>query len=405
MTMNDAPSFLPRSLRTRLVGWRRDLHMLREGLAGRHPPPVTLRQRRQASSASAELGRTLRVARVVRETPDAVTLILADPSGAPFQFEAGQFLTLLLPLAPGGELLRRAYSASSSPLDGQTIAITSKRVAQGKVSNYLNDAAQPGMLIKVLGPSGNFTPLPRSDKRRHVVLIGGGSGITPLMSIAETVLRVEPSSRVSMIYGNRGLADIIFFRRLDALCQQHAPRLHLRHVLSQPPPDFTGGVGMLDEAVLSRELSALPEATEAREFYLCGPEPMMAAARSLLLKNGVAAANIFEERFATLRYSDEVKPTAPQPMELVQRGAPAKKLTVAAGETLLEAGLRVGMTMPFSCAMGGCGACKGRLIEGQVSMPEPNCLTTAERQAGYVLCCVARPHSPVRVELPSADRA
>lgn len=410
---NDWPTWLPRSLRVRLTGWGRDLHMLREGLAGRQPYPVELRPRKSRAAAqnvAALAPRTLRVKAVVRETAAAVTLHLTDDSGAQLAFEAGQFLTLLLPLGPNGELVRRAYSVSSPAPDrdgqggntlGATIAITSKRVTGGRVSNYLNDEARAGMAIQVLGPSGNFTPLPHAEKRRHVVLLGGGSGITPLMSIAETLLRVESASRVSLIYGNRSRQDIIFFDRLAALAARHADRFVVRHVLSEPTADLACGVGLLDETVLDAELAGLDFSVELpREYYVCGPEPMMAAARSLLKTRGVDPRQIFEERFATLRYSDEKPNLAAQTLELRRGGQGPRSLTVLAGETLLDAGLRDGAGLPFSCAMGGCGACKGRLVRGDVVMPEPNCLTAAERQAGYILCCVARPMSPVTVEVP-----
>jgi ring-1,2-phenylacetyl-CoA epoxidase subunit PaaE len=420
MNGSSITQFLPRALRQRLAGWERDLHMLKEGLAGRQPTPVELRPRRNRSaagagavsgigtsattSATALKPRTLRVCEVVRETSDAVTLHLVDPSGAPFAFEAGQFLTLLLPLSGDGSLERRAYSACSSPLDGARIAITSKRVTGGKVSNYLNDQATAGLLIQVLGPSGNFTPQPREGKRRRIVLIGGGSGITPLMSIAETVLRVEAESQVALIYGNRSLADIIFHRRLDALADRHTDRLTVRHVLSTPHENFTGGIGLLDEPRLEKELVALPQAELRSEYYLCGPEPMMTAARVVLLRQGIAAHHIFEERFATPRYEGEEN-SAPQTLELRQAGLSPRRLTVAAGETLLEAGLRAGAALPFSCALGGCGACKGRLVDGDVAMQEPNCLTQKERAQGYVLCCVARPRSAVTIEIPDASDA
>jgi len=398
------------ALRGRLAGWRRDLRMLVDGLAGRHPAPLEFRESSGTAPpvrALAQEGslspRTLRVAEVVRETADAVTLWLVDPSprpgGVPLVFEAGQFLTLLLPVGDG-QLLRRAYSASSSPLGGCRIAVTCKRVPGGKGSSYLHDHVVAGALLQVLGPSGSFTPRPHPDRRRHLVLIGGGSGITPLVSILETVLAVEPSSRVSLIYGNRGEADIIFYKRLRALAGAHAGRLTVRHVLREPPSGWRGGVGILDEEVLSRELSALPAAAELpAEYWLCGPEPMMAAARALLLREGAAPDSIHEERFASLHYTDDAPSAMPQVLTLRLPEARTQSVVVRPGETLLEAGLREGVAMPFSCAVGGCGACKGRLVAGQVMMPEPNCLTAAERQAGAVLCCVARPRTAVTVEV------
>jgi ferredoxin-NADP reductase len=344
------------------------------------------------------------VVEVRRETADAVTLLLADPSGAAIHFEAGQFLTLLVPLpGPAGASsppLRRAYSACSSPLDGSTIAITSKRVAGGRVSNYLNDLAAPGMLLSTLGPSGHFTPRPHPQQQRQLVLIGGGSGITPLLSILQTVLAVERSSQVVLFYGNRRRQDIIFYDRLEELARSEPERLWVRHVLSEPPPDLDCGHGLLDEAVLTAELDRLPAAGSLRrEFYLCGPAPMLAAAQAVLHRRSVPKGTIYEERFASLRPASETASPLPQPLRLRLGDGPPQTLTVGPNQTLLEAGLKGGAAMPFSCTLGGCGACKGRLTEGEVTMEEPNCLSESERAAGYILCCIARPRSPVAVEL------
>lgn len=399
---------LASALRSRVDGLRRDLRVVADGLRGRHPAPVLVRPLRPGVAAISSLQpRLLRVVELIRETDDAVTLVLADPAGVPFSFEAGQFLTLIVAPDGDGKLVRRAYSASSCSLDNATIAITSKRVPGGKVSNYLNDRAAVGMLIQALGPSGSFTPLLRPEKRRHLVLIGGGSGITPLMSILQSALRVETGTRISLLYGNRRAADIIFSRRLDELAAASPERLRVRHVLSEPHAGWTGGAGLLDEATVSRELQSLPElaaaADLATEYYLCGPEPMMLAARAALLSRGVSASCIHEERFATLRYAESQAqaPSTPQRFELRLATGSARPLTVQPGETLLDAGLAAGAPMPFSCAVGGCGACKGRLVEGEVSMPEPNCLTTSEREKGYVLCCIARPRTAVTVEMGS----
>jgi len=418
--------------------------MFVDGLAGVPQPTFSVRQPRQAdrqraqSQAAAKttlapsaLGllkpRPLVVRQVLRETDSAVTLVLADPAGARLEFAAGQFFTLLVPCDPaGGPPLRRAYSACTSPLDadGQpatTVAITCKRVAGGIVSNYINDRVAVGDVLSVLGPSGHFTPHPSADKRRHLVLIGGGSGITPLLSILRATLHSEPESRITLIYGNRSAADILFHSLLEQLAAQHAERLQLRLVLDEPPPAWTGGQGLLDARNLQielRALSLLPSTAGEgsalpREYYLCGPAPMMTAARLVLQDAGVADAQIWEERFASLHDPVTVggAATTPVAMQLKLRrlgaagGSQAAvsdhALVVKPGETLLEAGLAAGVAMPFSCAMGGCGACKGRLTQGEVVMSEPNCLSSAERAAGCVLPCIARPTGAVRVEIES----
>lgn len=418
----------PRRRPPLLASWdalRRDVGMVLQGLRGQTPPPFTPRSPRRLDAQRSSLGllkpRALVVRDVVRETADAVTLVLADPHGAPLPFAAGQFFTLVVsPTAGGGWSgpLRRAYSASSCPLnpDGtpaQTVSITSKRVPGGRMSTYLNEGVRPGDLLQVLGPSGQFTPQPSPDRRRHLILLAGGSGITPMMSIIRTVLQVEPQSRITLLYGNRGEADIVFYRALQGLAAAHTDRLNVRFVLAHPPPGWRGGQGQLDADTTRRELDALVPASRGAadslpiEYYLCGPEGMMTAARSVLTAAGVPADQIREERFASLRDpaadAGERSSSEPQPMQLqiVHAGAApvTQRLTIQPGQTLLEAGLSAGVAMPFSCAMGGCGACKAKLDEGEVIMAEPNCLSSSERAAGEVLCCIAQPRTPVRVTI------
>lgn len=404
---------MPRAVQARIEAAQRDLGMIVAGLRGRRRPPFELRagRARQAEAqaqdwptpgAAAVLSpRLLRVRAVIRETADAVSLELEDPSGAPLGFVPGQFFTLIVEI--GGRALRRAYSASSDPRAPQTVRLTSKRVAGGVVSAYLNDQVREGMTLRVLGPSGSFTVEPRPGAQRRLVLLAGGAGITPMMAILQGVLAVEPETQVALVYGNRGEADVLFARALAELQARHPERLVVRHVLSAPPPGWTGTVGILDEATLHGELTALGLPAAGAEYFLCGPAGMMDAARRALQARGVDAARIREERFASPRPADVGIGTgtaaAPHPMSLRLPSGERRTLTVRADETLLEAGLGAGAAMPFSCAMGGCGACKVRLVEGAVSMQEPNCLSDEERAAGYVLACVSCPRSPVAVEI------
>lgn len=397
---------MPRAVQARIAEARRDLGMIVAGLQGRRRPPFEWRagrlgQPQPGPGAAAVLSpRLLRVRTVVRETADAVSIELEDPSGAPLGFVPGQFFTLIVEI--GGQTLRRAYSASSDPRAPETVRLTSKRVAGGVVSAYLNEQVREGMTLRVLGPSGNFTVEPRPDARRRLVLLAGGAGITPMMAILQGVLAVEPETHVALVYGNRGAADVLFSQALSELQARHPARLVVRHVLSAPPPGWTGTVGILDEATIHGELAALGlPAEDAPDYFLCGPAGMMEAARRALQARGIDAARIREERFASPRLS-EARPgtaAAPHPMSLRLPSGERRTLTVRAGETLLEAGLGAGAAMPFSCAMGGCGACKVRLVAGSVSMQEPNCLSDEERAAGYVLACVSCAQSQVAVEI------
>lgn len=400
---------LPRFARLRWVTLKTDLTWLARDLRG-EKRPVLVPQRRRSTGAegNARPGitpRPLRVEAVERETDDALTFTLADPSGAPIAFEAGQFLTLHLQLPDSTETLRRAYSLSSSPLDGPRATITVKRIEGGRGSSFLHDAIAPGATLRVLGPSGSFV-MPECDAQ--LVMIAGGSGITPVSSIVHTVLRTREASRVSLLYGNRRRGDVIFARRLEALAHDHADRFELSVALEEPPEDFSGTVGRLDPALLEGWLDGLGPETLPRRYYLCGPAAMMDGARATLLARGVPKEAIHEERFQS---PDD--PSAAGSREVAGLPLPSTAVTVQLrvggrdylvpvqpGETLLEAGLGAGAPMPFSCAMGGCAACKGKLVSGEVRSEEPNCLLPAERAEGFVLTCCSRPLGPARVEIP-----
>jgi ferredoxin-NADP reductase len=393
---------------SRLRSLGRDLAAAASTLAGKPTPASPAKPgaaaTRSVASSSTLTPRPMRVAKIVRETADAVSVVLEDPTGAPIPFAAGQFFTLHVRV--GDELHKRAYSASSSALDPRRVAVTVKRVHDGRVSRHIVGHLHEGDVIEVLGPSGSFTPGPSSEPRL-LVLIGGGSGITPLSSIARTLLASEPSTRVALVYGNYALEDVIFKDALDALASEHEgsaggvpPRFRVRHVLQQPPAGWPGGSGLLDGDALGRELDALADpALASAEYFLCGPAPMMAAARAALEARGVPGARIREERFVSAHASGGASSGAAQEVTL-RMPEGERRVVVPVGRTVLEAALDAGIDMPFSCAVGGCGTCRVRLAAGSVVMDEPNCLSAGEREHGYVLACVSRPTSPCTLDVP-----
>ncbi|MFW6049634.1 MAG: 2Fe-2S iron-sulfur cluster-binding protein [Myxococcota bacterium] len=394
---------LPRAARPHLEQALRDAGMVLRGLQGRGPAPLVQRPPRRdgAPQRTALTARGVRIARVVRETPDAVSLYLDDPTGGLDSFTPGQFLTVMVDV--GGQTLRRAYSLASPALPGEAPHVTVKRIPEGRVSGWLNERAQAGQVLRVLGPSGSFTVEPDPATERHLVMLAGGSGITPIMSIAHTVLAVEPRSRVTLIYGNRRERDIIFRERIEALAREHGDRFRVDHVLSDPPEGWRGPAGLLDEATVDARIEALGVASDpALRYFVCGPTPMMESVRAALTARGVPAERIHEERFVRPeeRRGPGRLPTEPQPVR-IGIGGEDREVLVRPGQTVLEAGLAAALPMPFSCAMGGCGACRVRLEEGEVDMEEPNCLTGEERARGYVLACVSRPCGAARVRVES----
>lgn len=391
----------------RVVQLRRDLATVIAGLRGQRAPTWQPRDGSRYTTASDGRARRLatrelEIVEVVHETPSAISLILADPSGQPLPpVRPGQFFTLLI--EHRGETLRRAYSVSSDCRERARVRLTIKRVVDGRVSNYLADEARPGMHLRALGPSGEFgcTPEPDRSTPRKLVLIAGGSGITPMMALIHTLLASEPNCEIGLIYGNRSAEQVIFAEELSQLAREHGQRLRVHQTLERPLPGWTGSIGACDRPTLARLLDAEPLAHDSEtQFMLCGPAPMMAIADQLLRERGIAAARIFTENFLAPRLAeaDSDKLRSPQAITVAIAGREVG-VVVQPGQSILEAGLAAGLPMPYSCAMGGCGACKVELERGSVLMREPNCLAASERASGHVLACVASPTEPCRVRV------
>jgi ring-1,2-phenylacetyl-CoA epoxidase subunit PaaE len=398
---------VPRSLQPRLEQLRRDVQTVVADLRGRRSPTWLPRsgERYPTSISTSLVTREFEVVEVVRETADAVSLILRDAAGEPLpEVRPGQFFTLLVPV-PGEPLpLRRAYSASGDCRQREHVRVTIKRIAGGRASSWLVDHASPGMLLGVLGPSGEFgvaldcepEPAPRK-----LVMIAGGSGITPMMAILHSLPTLDPRAELVLIYANRSEPDIVFHAELTTLAGRLGARLTLSLVLEQPPPAWAGSIGRLDEPTLRTILDALALADDPqREFLICGPAGMMEAARATLQARGIADDRIRQETFFQphLRSDARVQVRDPQPITLML-GTREVGLVVQPGQTLLEAGLAAGLAMPYSCAMGGCAACKVAVEHGEVVMQEPNCLGPRERAEGFVLACIGCPTMPSRIRV------
>jgi ferredoxin-NADP reductase len=358
-----------RALRERMTVLARDLAMVRAGLAGRHPAPFRVTPG-SATPAPSLTPRRTKVAAIERLGPDAIAIRLRDPSGAPLRFRAGQFLTVVVPVA--GETLRRAYSIASSPSDEDGVTIGVKRVPGGKVSGWLVDQLRVGDELQVLGPSGEFGLRP-ADDAAALVLVAGGSGITPILALAHAALEAR-SHHVTLVFANRTPGDEMFAATLEELARAHGDRFVVRRLFGP----------LLDPTAFADALPSL----ERSLVFLCGPAPMMELARQVLLERGLPRAALREERFVAPRRTASA--TVEGGTLTVRARGRTHVVTVAPRETLLEAGLRAGAPMPFSCAMGGCGACKVRLVDGEVALDAPNCLGADEQAAGEVLTCVGR---------------
>ncbi len=342
----------------------------------------------------------LKVAGINRETKDAITIYFDNPpSGLP-DYQSGQFLTLVVPV--GGKELRRSYSLCTTPYEDKQMAVTVKRITDGLVSNHLNDKLKEGDILRVMEPMGVFTTNYSINNYRHLILIGGGSGITPLMSILRSALIKEPDTIVSLIYANRDIESIIFKDQLDELESEYGERLSVKHILDNPHKEWEGHSGLLNSKKLQHILSELPERdVEFTEYFLCGPNGMIEIVRETLEQLKVDKKYIHRESFVSKSSNPLNNVTQAEQKEI---GRKAREVTiildgnehqflVESEETILEAGLDRDIDMPFSCQSGLCTACRGKLISGKVEMDESEGLSESEINDGYVLCCVGHPMS------------
>lgn len=329
------------------------------------------------------MSREMTIAEVRREGPNAVTLALEDARepGRPVEFRAGQFFTLITEI--DGRVVRRAYSASSAP-GSPRLEVTVKRVADGVFSTHANRVLKVGDRLGVRGPSGT---LPSGGE---LMMVAVGSGITPMISI----IRSRPADRIALLYGNRDEESILFGAELD--------RLAVTHRLSRPGPGWTGERGRIDAGAVRAWLDRAGASADAT-YLLCGPEPIMSTVCEVLAERGIPDDRIHRESYLSAADAPVVPAGGPHLMTVEDDGRPVAAVTVPAGETLLSAGLTGGAPMPYSCTVGNCGECVVRLLGGEVAMSEPNCLTPAQRAAGYVLTCVARPASAVTVDIADPE--
>jgi len=221
-----------------------------------------------------------------------VSILVEDIAGDPFRFDPGQFFMVTVEI--DGQPVRRTYSATSAPGEfGGGLRLGVKRRPGGLVSNYLNDHLKPGDRLTLKGPGGRFVPS-RCGKSHQLVLIAGGSGVTPMMSMIRTMLEGDCSVRITLIYANRSMPDVMYGDELGVLSATYAGRLDVVHVLTDPPAGWTGITGRLDTVTLSGILEAIPA---GEEFLVCGAPGMMQAVSDSLLSLGVDAARVRTETF------------------------------------------------------------------------------------------------------------
>ncbi len=336
--------------------------------------------------------RTLRVADVQRLTDDAAAITFDVPAELreEYAFRPGQSLTLRKYVGDREE--RRSYSICAPA--GATPRVGVREVPDGLFSTWLVHDVRPGDEVDVLPPTGSFTT--DLDVPGHHVFIAAGSGITPVLSLASSVLR-HPEARVTLFYGNRRSDTVMFADELADLKDSYGPRLELVHVLSREPREAELFTGRLDAEKLRVLLRALVPVEDVDHWWLCGPYGLVTAAQDVLGEFGVPAEKVHQELFfvddlppepVTHEEPDSVGPTSEVVVILDGR---ATTLFLPKDAPVLDSAQRSRSDLPFACKGGVCGTCRAKVTEGEVRMRRNYALDKAEVDAGFVLTCQSLP--------------
>ncbi|WP_420575958.1 2Fe-2S iron-sulfur cluster-binding protein [Ekhidna sp.] len=338
---------------------------------------------------------TLTIKEVVNVAQDAVNLVFEKPES--FNYEPGQFITLIKEV--NGKKIRRAYSLCTTPFEDESPAVTVKRVEGGAMSNDLNDNAKAGDQIQIMEPMGMFTTEYNESNERHAIFFGGGSGITPLMSIIRSILLKEPKSKTTLVYGNRREEFVIFKEMISKLEDKYLERFKIIHILEEGDADYTGR----PTPDMIAEICGKNSVDKDTECYICGPQPMMDVVAEGLRKANVDQEKIRMESFEAGKTSPtEIIDTegASESEVTILLDGEEYSITVKKNASILDTALDNDLDMPYSCQSGLCTACRGKCVEGKVSIDEAEGLSQEELDEGYVLTCVGKPLTDrVRVEI------
>ncbi|MES2351447.1 MAG: 1,2-phenylacetyl-CoA epoxidase subunit PaaE [Pseudomonadota bacterium] len=340
----------------------------------------------------------LTVSQVRNETRDTIAVTFAVPPELrdSFAYQQGQHLTLRAQI--GEEDVRRSYSICSAVQDG-ALRVAIKRTQGGLFSSWANDTIKPGITLEVMPPMGHFNVPLDAANRKHYLAFAAGSGITPILSIIKTTLAAEPHSRFTLFYGNRASSSVIFKDELSDLKDVYMERLKLAYVMSREQQDIELFNGRITKEKAAQFLKYWVRADDIDVAFICGPEDMMLGVSEALQEAGMPKSNIKIELFAASIPKHQHKPRATDPaaarheteVTVIMDGSATSFTMDQDKESLLDAGLKAGIDMRYSCKGGVCSTCRCKLLEGKVDMDVNYALEDYEIARGYVLSCQSFP--------------
>lgn len=340
----------------------------------------------------------LEIRDVTRETADCILVSFNVPQALrkTFAYCAGQYVTLRAEV--GDRELRRSYSLCSAPHENEwRVAI--KRVVGGMFSQWAHMLLRAGDSIDVLPPDGHFVYVPQGNSARHILLLAAGSGITPVFSILKTALETEADSRVTLVFGNSRVKDIIFREQIEDLRDRHLARFQLIHTLSGEVQEAPIANGRIDGAKIAHLIPSLINPTNIDEVYICGPGAMIKAAANACLESGVPAERIHKEIFGVpgavvreeLRTRDTTDTNEGAWVSVIADGIERSMRVGFKGDSVLDVVLASGIDVPYACKAGVCCTCRAQVLEGEVRMDANYTLEQHEVDRGFVLTCQAHP--------------
>jgi ring-1,2-phenylacetyl-CoA epoxidase subunit PaaE len=316
-----------------------------------------------------------------------------------YKFEAGQHVAVRLPAE--GQDVRRTYSIVC-PMGSTDLSIGVRVQQGGQVSSFLAERLKVGETLEVLTPNGSFHTKIEPQRAKRYVAFAAGSGITPVLSIAASVLESEPLSRFVLFYGNRTAASTMFLDDVMALKNRFTARFSVHFLMSREPQEIDLYNGRIDRAKVREFSGSLFDVAEVDEFFLCGPGSMVEEVGAALRELG-AKGKVHTELFTTAGAPVVDVRATPQPTAAAQNVTQVavvmdgrrRSFTMSLGsESVLDAAARAGLDLPYSCRAGVCSTCRAKLTKGQVRMDNNLALEDWEVEDGYVLCCQAHPTTP-----------